>query len=450
MKDEKISTLPTIAALATPAGRGAIAIVRISGENATMIARKITRSENLAPRYAHLKTLYGADGAAFDRAIVIYFAAPKSYTGEDIVEFQTHGGEAAARALIAEITRRGAVLAKPGEFSLRAVKNSKMSLAEAEAAAAYASARAEKAAKLLARTLSGDLAKFAAEARSRILRAMAHAEVSIDYAEDLPSDVFGAIKSQIDELLALLDEVLIASKRRRGLVKGYEIAIIGKPNAGKSSLLNALLGEERAIVSEIAGTTRDLVSEEIVIGDAAARIIDTAGLRHSADRLENIGIEYAKKAAAKADITIALFDGSREFEAEDREVLELAMKSPIRVAAINKCDLEVKINLSEFRDINYVKISAKKDIKELLAALKNILDRETGGEEIYLSSDRQISLVESAIKNLTIASDLLSQNSPELFSYSCNEAIKNIGDLTTPIAYDELLDSMFSEFCLGK
>ncbi|MDR2034790.1 MAG: tRNA uridine-5-carboxymethylaminomethyl(34) synthesis GTPase MnmE [Helicobacteraceae bacterium] len=439
----------TIIAPATPLGRGAIAIARLSGPKALEIALLVVKKDSLTPRYAHLLYLYDCKDQPFDRAIVIYFKAPKSYTGEEVVEFQTHGGLAALSVLIETLKSYGAVLARAGEFSLRAVKNGKMTIEEAEAAAAYASAIGAKAANLLAKHLRGDLGRFVDDIRTRLLRLIAYSETSIDYADEELGDTQKHMLDQLDELERILQSTIESSRRRRGLLRGFEIAIIGKPNVGKSSLLNALLGEARSIVSDQAGTTRDLVSEELRIGEHIVKILDTAGLRHSENQIEAIGVEYAKKAAKKADLIIALFDGSSAFENSDREVLELT-RDRLALLAINKSDLSQKIDLSFFENRGALAISAKSTITPLIEALETTLNKQIGSEETMLVSERQIELVERAAERLNLAKSRLIDGELELFSYLANEAIVSIGSITSPSEYGELLDIMFSEFCLGK
>jgi tRNA modification GTPase len=254
---------------------------------------------------------------------------------------------------------------------------------------------------------------------------------------------------QLDDLDLLLRKAIASSVRRRGLLRGCEIAIIGKPNAGKSSLLNALLGEARSIVSDLAGTTRDVVGEELRIGGHIVRILDTAGLRQSQNEIEAIGIEYAKNAAKKADIIIALFDGSQTIDESDEEVLRI-IADRLSIAVINKSDLERKIDLSRFANFQTIDICAKEDVTPLLTALQILLDRQIGGEETTLVSERQIALVTSAEERLAEARMRLANDELELFSYCANEAIGAIGAITRPLAYDELLDTTFNEFCLGK
>lgn len=444
----------TIVAMATPRGRGAIAIVRLSGPGAYTLALQVTRRDTLTPRYAHLSFLYDPSQNPIDQALVIYFAAPKSYTGEELVEFQTHGGEAASHALLETLIALGARPAQPGEFTRRAVENGKMDASQAEAAAALIAARSSRAATLLARQLQGGLAQFVESVRNRLVRLRAHAEVSIDYAEEaLPESLQTQMFTQLSDLLDELERTLESSRRRQGLLSGFRAAIIGKPNAGKSSLLNALLNYERAIVSDLAGTTRDTVEEEVRVGEHLIRLIDTAGLRHTEDAVEKIGIEYSRRAAEGADLIIALFDASRPLEREDRAVLELidSLKADRAVLAVlNKSDLPARIDPSVFNGLETITISAKSNVQPLIARLGALLDTQSGGEETLLVSLRQIEIIQRCINEIKRAEGCLRAGDLELFGYHCAESIGLIGTLTRPFEYGELLDVMFGEFCLGK
>lgn len=444
----------TIVAPATARGQGAIAIVRLSGPDALRWALRITKRETLTPRCAHLSTLYNGSNEPIDQAIVIYFAAPKSYTGEALVEFQTHGGDAASSVLIDVLVALGARLAEPGEFSRRAILNGKMDAAQAEAAAALIAAKSTRAATLLARQLTGGLGDFVSSVRDRLIRLRAHAEVSIDYAEeDLPEDLKSQMLEQLTMLKLELENTLQSSRRRQGMLCGFRAAIIGKPNAGKSSLLNALLNYDRAIVSDQAGTTRDTIEEEVRIGEHLIRLIDTAGLRHSEDAIEQIGIAYSRRAASGADLVIALFDASQPMSSEDRAVLalleELRADQSVLIA-LNKCDLPMRIESEAFRAFERVEISAKQDVSALIAKLQSLLQAQCAGEETLLVSMRQIQIVEACQAQIAQAQTHLLTGDLELFGYHCAESIGLIGTLTRPFEYGELLDVMFGEFCLGK
>ena len=440
-----------IVAPATALGRGAIAIVRLSGRGALELALSVTRRRTLDNRRATLTLLYDSDSQPIDQAIVIYFAAPHSYTGEDIAEFQVHGGAAVASQLIDTLITRGARAARAGEFTARAVANGKIDLTQAEAILALTNAKNSKAASLLTRHLNGELGIFAQEIRARLLRLLAYCETAIDYAEELDSTVQTQMFTQLDALKTTLDKTLASSARHKGIISGFEAVIIGKPNSGKSSLLNALLGRERAIVSSTAGTTRDLISEELLIGSHIVKFTDTAGMRHSDDTIEQIGIDFAVRQSEKADLIIALFDGSAAADESDHAVKELLAHTRANVLrVINKSDLPQLIDIDFFDGAETVAVSAKNDISPLFNALEKLLISDTGGEETLLISARQIELVSTA-KNALITSEIhLKSGALELFSLHINEALSAFGALTHRAEYGELLDTMFGEFCLGK
>jgi tRNA modification GTPase len=314
----------TIAAISTANGSGAISIVRMSGDRALEIAEKLTKT-TFTPRIAKLARFYNLNDELIDMPLVIYFKNPNSFTGEDIVEFQCHGGVAVSRLVLESLIEAGARIAEAGEFSKRAFLNSKIDLAQAEAIAKLIESKSKESVKVLSKQLRGDLSHFVNDIRDKLLEIMAYVEVNIDYAEeDLPQDLIDQIKDRLQNLSKLLEKSLIASKKREAMFNGYKVAIIGKPNVGKSSLLNNLLDFDRAIVSSIAGTTRDIIEEEITIGSHIIKIVDTAGIRDETnDEIEKIGISKSRAAVLEADIVIAMFDNSREFDEEDEEILEI-------------------------------------------------------------------------------------------------------------------------------
>ena len=442
--------MDTIAAIATPNGVGAISIVRLSGDEAYYIAKKLTKKD-LSPRIATLAKLYDSNNELIDIALVIYFKAPNSFTGEDIVEFQCHGGVIVSRLVLEELLKQGARIALPGEFSKRAFLNGKIDAAQAEAIAKLIETRSREGAKLLSRQLEGDLTKFVEEIREKLIEIMAYTEVFIDYAEeDLPETLGDEITERFDYIEKILNHTLDVSKRREGMLSGYKIAIVGKPNVGKSSILNALLNKQRAIVSDIAGTTRDTIEEDIQIGSHLIRIIDTAGIRAAKDEIEKIGVERSKKAIEEADIVLGVFDAF-DFNKEDEKILKLIKNSNKDIIVIiNKIDKGINIDLDKFKYFKIVKISAKENIKPLIEMLKELLDSYSGEDEHILISTRQISAVEKALKFIGESKEFLTTGELELFSYHIQDAIKAISEITKPFEYDEMLDKMFGSFCVGK
>lgn len=434
-----------IVALATPYGVGAISIVRLSGKDALSIAKKICG--DLTPRMAHLRDLKDKFGNILDEAIVIYFKAPFSFTGEDVVEFQTHGGVVVANLIIDEILSHGARIANPGEFSKRALLNGKIDLAKAESIQGLINARSEGAAKILARVMSGELALFCDNLRDELISTLAYSETCIDYADDdLPADIMDQIKQKLEQISLKLDNIVSISNSKKGLIDGYKVAIIGTPNVGKSSILNSLLNYERAIISDTPGTTRDTIEEQIKIGTHLVRIIDTAGIRHSDHDIENIGIEYSKRAANNADIIICVFDSSRVTNSEDMEILNFVNSLNKKVIfVLNKSDLEFKFDLK----LDAILLSAKDNSNALKSSIQEYLNSQDTNE-IMLSSNRQIKACEDAKSAIDRALELLDESVLELFAYEINIAIKEIGSITKPLQNSEILDKMFSNFCLGK
>lgn len=441
----------TIVAIATPRGEGSIGIIRISGTLALDITRKLTKKLELTPRFAHLLKVYDfEDGALIDEILVIYFQNPFSFTGEDIVEFQCHGGVGVISILVDRILKLGARIADAGEFSKRAYLNGKMDLTKAEAISKLIQSKSEEGVKLLAKQLNGELKLFVEQIREDLIFALACSEVGIDYAEeDLPQNLVDSIKVKLTSISKKLTQTLESSKRRDGMIDGFKVAIIGKPNVGKSSLLNSLLCYERAIVSSIAGTTRDTIEESIKIGTHIIKIVDTAGIRNANDEIEKIGIQRSKSAIDESQIIIALFDSSKNFDEEDAIILELLEQTKKdKIIVLNKVDLDSKFDETKLYD--FIKLSCKDSINPLIQRLQDILEATTSSDEMTLISKRQILCVESALNNLTISIRLLENEELELFSHHIKEAIVFISDISRPFDNDQMLNVMFNSFCLGK
>ena len=436
----------TIAAVATAHGVGSISIIRLSGADALGLALKLTKITSLVPRYATLTKIY-AEGELIDEALLIYFKAPHSFTGEDVVEFQLHGGLVVANLILGELIKNGARLARAGEFSKRALINGKMDFSKIEAINSLINAKSEGSVRIIARTMRGDLAKFANEIRSELVKTLAFVETSIDYADDdLPTDLLENISQMLKQNSAKLDKIVAISQSRKGLLEGFKIAIVGKPNVGKSSILNSLLSYERAIISDEAGTTRDSIEEALKIGTHLVRIIDTAGIRKNAGKIEQIGISYSLRAIEEADVILAVFDASQEADEQDSEILELLKNSQKKIFyVLNKCDLGVKFISPE----NPIKICAKQGTDEIINSLKAYLDTQETSE-ILLNSTRQISSCEAASEAIKRALNLLAESELELFAYELNTAIEQISSITKPFERSEISDEMFSNFCLGK
>lgn len=445
--------LDTIVAIATAHGVSSISIIRLSGKDAVRIARNISSRDTIPPREALLTSLYNHNTELIDQAIVIYFAAPKSFTGEDVVEFQCHGGVVVAQEVLDTATALGARLAQPGEFSKRAFLNGKIDLTEAEATAKLIEAKSVDAAKILARQLKGELKNFVDESRDALLKALAYSEVMIDYAEeDIPEDITDSMMKQLEDLSKRMHQIVETSHRRRGLIEGFRVAIIGKPNVGKSSLLNALLSYERAIVSDIAGTTRDTIEEQVRIGSHIIRLVDTAGIREARDAIEKIGIERSMDSLEDADMVIALFDGSQSFDAEDQQIVSLLeqMQGKHLVTAVNKSDLPCQFDGTLLAKFDPIDVSAKMGFERLTDRLTELLDSVGEGEELMLISARQIEAVKQAGEAIENARKPLVDGELEFFSYYLQDAVKWISSISKPYDSEEILEKMFGEFCLGK
>ncbi|NVJ52926.1 MAG: tRNA uridine-5-carboxymethylaminomethyl(34) synthesis GTPase MnmE [Campylobacteraceae bacterium] len=441
----------TIVAIATANGVGSISIVRVSGKDALSIALRLSKKKELKPRVATLGTIYNTNDEIIDEALLIYFKNPHSFTGEDIVEFQCHGGIAISNIIMEEVLKCGARLANPGEFSKRAFLNGKIDLTKAEAIAKIIEARSEDAVKLLAKQLKGELTDFVNDIREDLLFMLAYTEVNIDYAEeDLPSDIFEQIQNKLNKIEEKLSNTLDASKRREGLIEGFKVAIVGKPNVGKSSLLNKLLNFDRAIISDIAGTTRDTIEESVKIGTHIIKIVDTAGIREASDVIEKIGIEKSIEAVNEADIVIALFDNSKALDEEDRKIINLLEENSHKeiITVLNKCDLENKFEKNSLE--NYVSLSTKETITPLVQKIEVILDSNTHSDDMTLVSKRQVDEVENTYSHIKQAFLPLETGELEFFAHHINEALASISNITRPYEHDQMLDVMFGSFCLGK
>ncbi|GKX94818.1 tRNA modification GTPase MnmE [Campylobacter jejuni] len=439
----------TIAAIATAHGVGSISIVRLSGERALEFALKLSHKTKLTPRHATFTKLFNQNNEIIDEAIMIYFKAPYSFTGEDIVEFQIHGGFSVSEVLLEELVSLGARLALAGEFSKRACLNGKMTPLKALNIQDLILSKSALAAKIIARNMQGNLGELLEKIRTDLVKTLAFVETSIDYADDdLPSDLLEQISTMCEENSKILKEIYTLSQSKKGLIEGFKIAIVGKPNVGKSSLLNALLSYERAIVSDIAGTTRDTIEESFKLGTYLLRIIDTAGIRESKDVIEQIGVALSKKSLEDADIILAVFDASRVQDKEDEKIFDLLANTDKKIFWIlNKSDLENVFKNTQNK--NFIKLSAQKDITLLKEELQNYLN-SFDSEGIMVSSLDLINACKISSEAIFRAKGLLEESSLELFAFELNLAINELARFTKDFQRDEILDEMFGNFCLGK
>lgn len=453
----------TIIAPATTYGKSSLNILRLSGEDSLAIASKLARTDlsHLQVRYAKLTKIYFENGELLDECIVIYFKAPHSYTTEDVVEFQCHGGTFIAQSILEECLKLGARLAKPGEFTKRAFLGGRIDLSQAQAIAKLIKSSNANAHQMLMRHLSGEMQIFCENLRKDLLTLLAHSEVFIDYAdEELPQDLLDNLQNKLDSILKTLQSLLEQSLQKKSLFEGYKLCIIGKPNVGKSSLLNALLREERAIVSDIAGTTRDSIEENLTLGGHLLRLIDTAGIRQSQDIIESKGIERSLQKAEQSDLLIALFDSSRPLESEDLEIIEILktyQDSKKIIVLLNKTDLQSHFDTSILAPFSPLHLCLKENLNSSDSSLSlfkshliALLNSQSSASSLLLISQYQFQAIKECIQALYDSKAPLENGELELFSFHINEALKALASITKPYEYSQMLDVMFSDFCLGK
>ena len=447
----------TIAAISTPLGEGAIAIVRLSGTDALKIAQSVYKGKNLTQVASHTIN-YGhifEEKRLVDEVMVSVMRAPKTFTREDIVEINTHGGIAVTQEILQLLLRNGARLAEPGEFTKRAFLNGRIDLAQAESVMDLIRAKTDKAANIAVKQLDGSLSKMINNIRQEILESLAQVEVNIDYPEydDVETMTSQMLLEKTAHFEQLLENLLSTAKRGKILREGLKTAIIGRPNVGKSSLLNQFLREEKAIVTDIAGTTRDVITEFANIGGVPLELVDTAGIRETDDLVEAIGIERSKKALAEADLVLLVLDASLELTDKDLELLELS-KNANRIVLLNKTDLPEKLDINQISG-DFIRISALKN--ENLSAVEEKINQIFFAGEIeakdatVLSNARHISLVEEALKALKEANNGLALGLPvDLIQVDVTRCWQLLGEITGEAAPDELITQLFSQFCLGK
>ncbi len=442
----------TIAAIATPPGRGGIAVVRVSGTQAHALATRMT-GVVLRPRVATSATIADERGAAIDRGLVLFFRAPRSYTGEDVVEFHVHGAPVVARDVVRALVALGARVAQPGEFTRRAFLNGKLDLHAAAAVADLIDAESRSQARAALANLGGGLAVAVRAVRARLASLLEELAGSIDFPEEVPEPDRTRVRAGLATLRADLDTLLHDGEVGRLVRDGIGVAIVGPPNAGKSSLLNALLGEERAIVSEIAGTTRDTIEESIAIDGVLVRLIDTAGIRAHADRLERAGIERSRSALEAARLALVVIDGSRPLDDEARALLTLTA-SRDRVVICNKADLG-DAGAREV-DVSDKIVGSVRDADTLDAIRRAIARIGWGGvrpdlERPHLASLREFDAVAAARDALSRADETIARGDAlDFIAGELQHAFAALGHVTGDVAEEEYLDGVFARFCIGK
>jgi len=439
----------TVAAVATPPGRGGIGIVRVSGIGLEELLRGIV-GRVPAPRQAELADFSGADGTAIDRGIVIYFPAPQSMTGEDVVELHGHGGPVVMDALLERACELGAKIARPGEFTERAFLNDKIDLAQAEAVADLIDSASKRAARAAMRSLDGEFSARVTEIDRAVLDLRVYLEAAIDFAEEEID--FLADSDAVDRLRAIEGRIgLLAVESRRGeaLREGLDVVIAGPPNVGKSSLLNRLLAENRAIVTDVPGTTRDLLRADIEIEGVPIRLTDTAGLRAGSDRVETIGVERARTAIAQADLVLALEDatavppGARTLDTESS-----IDNTSHRIRVRNKVDLtgEMPGGAGEMVRISALNGDGVDALRAAIAGMAGVAP----GEGAYLARKRHLDALRAASDRCAAANERLSEGFGDLAAEELRQVQAHLGDIVGITTVDDLLGEIFGSFCIGK
>ena len=441
----------TICAISTAPGRGAIAVIRISGPDAPLLYRKLTHSDTLPrPRVSHLVTLFDKEGSIIDRALCVYFKAPHSYTGEDMIEFYTHGGFIIPDVLLRTLYFYGARQAEPGEFTKRAFLSGKMDLLQAEAVNDIINARTEEQFRKALSKLKGNLSRELEPVLELIKRALMEIEARIEFEEDVGPLDRKKVNDYFSRIISKLEEIKKRAESGRYLSEGVKVVIFGKVNVGKSTLFNSILGKERSIVTPYAGTTRDIVHEEVEISGIPVRFIDTAGIRSPSDPVEKIGVERTKKAIEEADFAIFVEDAVSIIKGKARE----ANYNIPFIKVANKIDL---VPLSDREKIpeEYIKVSAKygEGMDGLLKKLENKIKENFYRNDAVILKSREIAIIEGVMDEIEKAKSLFEKDIEELelVSYHLNQAYRKqmeiFGYLDMP---EEVLNSIFKDFCIGK
>ncbi len=448
----------TIVALATPPGKGGVSIIRVSGPLCQTIATKLL-GKTLKPRIANYLPFFDFDGQQLDQGIALYFENPNSFTGEDVLEFQGHGGPVVMDLLIEAILTCGAVMAKPGEFSERAFYNDKLDLAQAEAIADLIDSGSRQAAKSALRSLTGEFSQKIHTLVEKVIHLRMYVEAAIDFPdEEIDFLADDKVTNQLQQIIDDLSALLASAHQGSLLREGMKVVIAGKPNAGKSSLLNALSGRESAIVTEIAGTTRDVLSEQIHLDGLPLHIIDTAGLRHAEDKVEQIGIERASKEIEQADRVLLVVDSSDGADhlarEEIRQFIDPAIELPPITLIRNKCDLaNEKPGVDKLHDERVITLSAKEKqgIELLTDHLKSVVGFEATESGTFMARRRHLDALQRAATHLDTGMVQLTQMmAGEILAEELKLTQDCLNEITGEFTADDLLGQIFSSFCIGK
>ena len=451
----------TIAAISTPRGEGGIGIIRISGDKSFEILDKIFNTKNPNRDLGFYKFNYGFihdNGKIVDEVMAVRMKAPKTYTCEDVVEINCHGGHLISEKVLELVLKNGARHAEQGEFTKRAFMNGRIDLSQAEAVMDIIQGKTEKSISLSLEQLRGDLRDKIGSFKKALLDVTAHVNVVLDYPEEgiddpLPSN----LRENLENVYAEADRLISSYDKGKKIKEGIKTVIAGKPNVGKSTLLNSLLKEERAIVTHIPGTTRDVIEEIIYIKGIPLALTDTAGIRKTEDIVENIGVEKSKKFIENADLVLLVLDASRELESEDREVIqEIQNNNKKTIVLLNKIDLERKIELDEFGLENILEISAKdnigiEDMEERIYSYIVEEKVEDSSEKLIITNIRHKTALEKtkdAIRNIF---ETIDAGMPmDLISVDLKEALDSLSEITGEISSEDILDHVFGNFCVGK
>lgn len=458
--------MSTIAAISTAPGIGGIGIVRMSGDNCFDILNKIFKAkkeENIENIKGYTikygKIINPRDKEIVDEVLVSYFKEPNSYTAENVCEINSHGGIIVVRKILELCLENGARLAEPGEFTKRAFLNGRIDLSQVEAVIDIINAKTEKESKASINQLEGNLSKEIKKVKENILNVLTDIEASIDYPEyDIEEVSNNRALEMLEKVQRQLEDLEGSFENGKILKEGIKVAIIGKPNSGKSSLLNAILREERAIVTDIEGTTRDTIEEYVSINGIPFKFVDTAGIRKADNKVEEIGIEKSKKVAKESDLVIAMFDNSKELSKEDKEILEF-IKDKKAIILLNKCDLE-DIELQKAKEVIE---AGKKIIKTSLLSESNLsdlykeldimfnLNQIAADNGVLITNVRHKNLIQNAIEHTKEAKKSLNSGMPiDIISINIKEILEDLSEITGENVSEDIIKEIFSKFCLGK
>ena len=455
--------MSTIAAISTAPGNAGIGIIRLSGDDCFKILQKIFKPKNKGKikgytiKYGNI--VKSENDEIIDEVLVSYFVAPKSYTKENMCEINTHGGNIVVKKILELCLKNGAEMAEPGEFTKRAFLNGRIDLLQAESVIDIIDAKSERELKAGMNQLEGRVSKEIHDIKQKIMDVMVNVEVDIDYPEyDVEEVTNTEINEMLDVVIADLSRLEKSFDNGKILKDGVKTAIIGKPNAGKSSLLNCILNEERAIVTEIEGTTRDTIEEFVTVEGVPLKLIDTAGIREAKDEVEKIGITKSKEIAKDADLIIAIFDSSKDLTDEDKEILDI-IKNKTAIVVLNKMDLLNKIdeNMAEIKNVSkyIVKMSTleQKGIDDLYKSIGNLFSMEeiSLDNTIVITNIRHKNLISKALNSCREAKKSMELGMPlDIIAIFLKEILENLGEITGETVTDDIIDEIFSKFCLGK